>query len=106
MLDMFSLSNVYILTDKIHEFLNDSDKTVILTQVKNSILLEGKHSTVEFIDENQLLFLYGEFNRLMPLSKIVAQNKSLFMLINVIKFVRLGVILGILKRVHHHVLYF
>lgn len=42
----------------------------------------------------------------MTLNKIVAQNKSLFQKINVIKFVRLGIILGILKRVHHHVLYF
>lgn len=42
----------------------------------------------------------------MPLSKIVAQHKTLFQKINVLKFVRLGVILGILKRVHHHVLYF
>jgi hypothetical protein len=42
----------------------------------------------------------------MSLSKIVAQHKSLFQKINVVKFIRLGVIMGILKRVHHHVLYF
>jgi len=42
----------------------------------------------------------------MSLSKIVAQHKSLFQKINVVKFIRLGVIMGILKRVHHHVIYF
>lgn len=42
----------------------------------------------------------------MTVNKIISQHKSLFQKINVIKFIRLGIILGILKRVHQHVLYY
>ena len=42
----------------------------------------------------------------MTLNKIISQHKSLFQKINVIKFIRLGIILGILKRLHQHLLYY
>ena len=50
MMDMFSLNNIYILTDKIHEFIADSEKNSFLTQIKNSIILEHKAPELESFD--------------------------------------------------------
>jgi hypothetical protein len=42
MLDIFSLHNIYTLTDQIKHFIADSDKHSVLTQLKKNILLDPK----------------------------------------------------------------
>ena len=62
-------------------------------------------NVTEQLNPEEILCLYLQFNRVASLSKIIETNKRLVAKINLYKFVRMGQIYGIIKRVHQKIAY-
>jgi hypothetical protein len=99
-LDLLSLNNCYILTDKIKEYLPEQPKHSELAEIARAIALKE-----EVLEPQELLCIYLQFNRVTALHKIIEINRKLTIKIDVQKLIRYGQICGFLRRLHQKIVY-
>jgi hypothetical protein len=97
MVDIFQFSNIYVLTPKFHDLIND-DK--LQKECLDYILIRREdEGSVKIRD---VLRVYMQLNRELSVSSLFGINNEFFSKVNRINFVRFGVIYGLIRRLHEY----
>ena len=94
MMDLFGLENVYVLTKEIHKFGRDKER---LQKVTGNIINANEMPDLTYCEE--VLEMYLRLKRSKNVRFMLEKYSEFFSVVSIVRFIRIGIIEGIIKRV-------